>query len=140
MVLKMKRIPVVAAIICEKDRIFATQRGYGDWKDYWEFPGGKIEPGETPEAALHREILEELDTEITVGEKFTTIEYDYPEFHLSMDCFLAHIVEGSLVLKEHEAARWFKKNELDSVKWLPADQTIIEWLKQRVFEGNDHDE
>ena len=140
MVLKMKRIPVVAAIICEKDRIFATQRGYGDWKDYWEFPGGKIEPGETPEAALHREILEELDTEITVGEKFTTIEYDYPEFHLSMDCFLAHIVEGSLVLKEHEAARWFKKNELDSVKWLPADQTIIEWLKQRVFEGNDQDE
>ena len=136
----MKIIHVVAAIIVDGARIFATQRGYGDWKDYWEFPGGKIELGETPEAALHREILEELDTEITVGDKFTTIEYDYPEFHLSMDCFLAHIVEGSLVLKEHEAARWLKKNELDSVKWLPADQTIIEWLKQRVFEGNDHDE
>lgn len=135
-----KTIRVVAAIIIDEDRVFATQRGYGDWKDYWEFPGGKIEPGETPEAALHREILEELDTEITVGEKFTTIEYDYPEFHLSMDCFLAHAVEGSLVLKEHEAARWLKKNELDSVKWLPADQTIIELLKQRVFEGNDHDE
>ena len=106
----MKIIHVVAAIIVDGARIFATQRGYGDWKDYWEFPGGKIELGETPEAALHREILEELDTEITVGEKFTTIEYDYPEFHLSMDCFLAHIVEGSLVLKEHEAARWLKKN------------------------------
>ena len=136
----MKTIHVVAAIIVDGSRFFATQRGYGDWKDYWEFPGGKIEPGETPEAAMHREILEELDTEITVGEKITTIEYDYPEFHLSMDCFLAHIVEGSLVLKEHEAARWLKKNELDSVKWLPADQTIIEWLKQRFFEGNDHDE
>ena len=140
MVLKMKRIPVVAAIICEKDRIFVTQRGYGDWKDYWEFPGGKIEPGETPEAALHREILEELDTEIDVGKKITTIEYDYPDFHLSMECFLACVTEGRLVLKEHEAARWLRKNELDSVKWLPADQTIIELLKQQVFEGNDQDE
>ena len=136
----MKIIHVVAAIIVDGDRVFATQRGYGDWKDYWEFPGGKIEPGETPESALHREILEELDTEIAVGEKITTIEYDYPEFHLTMECFLAHITEGSLVLKEHEAARWLKRNELDSVKWLPADQTIIELLKQRVFEGNDHDE
>lgn len=128
-----KTIHVVAAILVDGNRVFATQRGYGKWKDYWEFPGGKIEPGETPEAALHREILEELDTEITVGEKFTMIEYDYPEFHLSMDCFLAYVVEGSLVLKEHEAARWLKKNELDSVKWLPADQTIIELLKQRFF-------
>ena len=136
----MKTIHVVAAIIVDEDRVFATQRGYGDWKDYWEFPGGKVESGEMPEAALHREILEELDTEIAVGERITTIEYDYPEFHLSMECFLARITEGSLVLKEHEAARWLKKNELDSVKWLPADQTIIELLKQRVFEGNDHDE
>jgi 8-oxo-dGTP diphosphatase len=136
----MKTIHVVAAIIVDGDRVFATQRGYGDWTDYWEFPGGKVELGEMPEAALHREILEELDTEIAVGERITTIEYDYPEFHLSMECFLARITEGSLVLKEHEAARWLKKNELDSVKWLPADQTIIELLKQRVFEGNDHDE
>ena len=136
----MKIIHVVAAVIVDGDRIFATQRGYGDWKDYWEFPGGKIEPGETPEAALHREILEELDTEIAVGDKITTIEYNYPEFHLTMECFLAHVLAGRLVLKEHEAARWLKKNELNSVKWLPADQTIIEWLKQRVFEGNDQDE
>ncbi len=131
---------LAASIIVEGTRILAAQRGYGDWKDYWEFPGGKIEPGETSEAALHREILEELDTEIAVGERITTIEYDYPGFHLSMECFLAHITEGSLVLKEHEAARWLKRNELDSVKWLPADQTIIELLKQQVFEGNDQDE
>ena len=136
----MKIIHVVAAVIVDGGRFFATQRGYGNWKDYWEFPGGKIEPGETPEAALHREILEELDTEIAVRNKITTIEYDYPEFHLTMECFLAHVLVGNLVLKEHEAARWLKKNELDSVKWLPADQTIIELLKQRVFEGNDHDE
>ena len=133
----MKSIHVVAAIIVDGDRVFATQRGYGEWKDYWEFPGGKIEPGETPEAALHREIQEELDTKIAVGQRLTTIEYDYPEFHLTMDCFLAHVVEGSLVLKEHEAAKWLKKDRLDSIKWLPADQTIIELLKQRTFEGND---
>ena len=136
----MKIIHVAAAVIVDGDRVFATQRGYGDWKDYWEFPGGKIEPGETPEAALHREILEELDTEIVVGDKITTIEYNYPEFHLTMECFLARVLAGRLVLKEHEAARWLKKNELNSVKWLPADQTIIELLKQRVFEGNDQDE
>ena len=134
----MKTIHVAAAVIVDGDRVFATQRGYGDWKDYWEFPGGKIEPGETPEEALRREIREELDTEISVGEKITTIEYDYPEFHLSMECFLAQVTEGGLVLKEHEAARWLKKNELDSVKWLPADQTILELLRQQVFEGNDH--
>ena len=133
----MKSIHVVAAIIVDGDRVFATQRGYGEWKDYWEFPGGKIEPGETPEAALHREIQEELDTKIAVGQRLTTIEYDYPEFHLTMDCFLAHVVEGNLVLKEHEAAKWLKKDGLDSIKWLPADQTIIELLKQRTFEGND---
>ena len=140
MTIGMKVIHVVAAIIIGEGRIFATQRGYGDWKDYWEFPGGKIEFGETPEAALQREIMEELDTKITIREKITTIEYDYPEFHLTMECFLAHIVEGSLVLKEHEAAKWLKKNELDSVKWLPADQTIIELLKRRSFEGNGHGE
>ena len=134
----MKTIHVAAAVIVDRDRVFATQRGCGDWKDYWEFPGGKIEPGETPEEALRREIREELDTEISVGEKITTIEYDYPEFHLSMECFLAQVTEGGLVLKEHEAARWLKKNELDSVKWLPADQTILELLRRQVFEGNDH--
>ncbi len=136
----MKELYVVAGIIVDSDRILATQRGYGDWKDYWEFPGGKIEAGETPYAALHREIQEELDTEIAIGQKLTTIEYDYPEFHLIMDCYLAYVIEGSPVLKEHEAAMWLKKNELDSVKWLPADQTIIGLLKQRVFEGNDYDE
>ncbi len=134
----MKTIQVVAAVIVDRDRIFATQRGYGTWKDYWEFPGGKIEPGETPEEALHREILEELDTEIAIGEKITTIEYDYPEFHLSMECFLAKVTEGSLVLKEHEAAKWLKKEELDSVNWLPADQTIIEMLRGADTEGNEH--
>lgn len=125
----MKTIKVVAAIIVDEDRIFATQRGYGAWKDYWEFPGGKIEPGEKPEDALKREIKEELDTEIAVGKKFTTIEYDYPEFHLSMDCFMAEVKQGSLVLKEHEAAKWLRKTELDSVNWLPADKTIIDLLK-----------
>ena len=124
----MKTIHVSAAIICDSGRIFATQRGYGDWKDYWEFPGGKIEPGETPEEALRREIREELDTEIAVGRKLTTIDYDYPEFHLCMECFLATVTEGDLVLKEHEAARWLKKNELRSVHWLPADEMIIELL------------
>ncbi len=125
----MKTIHVVAAVICEKERIFATQRGYGAWKDYWEFPGGKIEPGETPEEALSREILEELDTEIAVGEKLTTVEYDYPEFHLSMECFFASVTEGSLVLKEHEAAKWLRPDELDTVCWLPADRIIIGLLK-----------
>ena len=124
----MKTIHVAAAIICEGDRIFATQRGYGAWKDYWEFPGGKIEPGETSEEALRREILEELDTEISVGGKLTTVEYDYPEFHLCMECFFAQVIKGSLVLKEHEAAKWLKRDELDCVSWLPADQIIIELL------------
>ena len=128
----MKTIHVVAAVIVDHGRVFATQRGYGDWKDYWEFPGGKIEPGETPEEALRREIREELDTGIAVKEKITTIEYDYPEFHLSMECFLAEVTEGSLVLKEHEAARWLRNDELDTIRWLPADQTIIELLKQKL--------
>ena len=126
----MKSIHVVAAIICHNDRFFATQRGYGEWKDYWEFPGGKIEEGETPEEALQREIREELDTEIDVGRKITTVEYDYPSFHLSMECFLATVVEGKLVLKEHEAAKWLQREELDSVGWLPADREVIELLKE----------
>ena len=130
----MKTIRVVAAIIRtinEKGEpiIFATQRGYGSFKDSWEFPGGKIEEGETPKQALVREIMEELETEIAVGEKVDTIEYDYPTFHLSMDCFWAEVVSGDLVLKEHEAARWLTKTELDSVEWLPADITLIEKIK-----------
>ena len=125
----MKIVHVVAAIICDGDKVFATQRGYGDWKGYWEFPGGKIEAGETPEEALHREILEELDTKIAIGEKLATIEYDYPGFHLSMDCFLSQVTSGELVLKEHKAACWLKKDDLDRVCWLPADQTIIDLLK-----------
>ena len=126
----MRIIRVVAAIIVDGDCVFATQRGYGEWKDYWEFPGGKIEPGETPEEALCREIREELDTEIKVGEKILTIEYDYPEFHLSMDCYLAEVKTGELVLKDHEAARWLHKDEFDSVNWLPADRKLIDVLKE----------
>lgn len=129
----MKTIEVVAAIIRGGDRIFATQRGYGDWKDYWEFPGGKIEPGETPEAALVREIREELGAEIAVDSWLTTVKYDYPAFHLHMGCYLAHVTEGSLTLKEHEAARWLSKDELEAVAWLPADRTIIGLLKRTVF-------
>ncbi len=124
-----KTIHVAAAVIIGGDRIFATQRGYGDWKDYWEFPGGKIEPGETPEAALHREILEELDTEIAVGGKIATIEYEYPEFHLCMECFFARVIRGSLVLKEHESSKWLRQNELNTVNWLPADELLIRQLK-----------
>ena len=125
----MKTIRVVAAIIRDKGRIFATQRGYGPYKDGWEFPGGKIEPGETPEEALKREIREELDTEIEVGEPAGHIEYDYPEFHLSMDCLFCTLLSGSLTLKEHEAARWLSPAELDSVSWLPADRSLIDGLK-----------
>ena len=131
----MKTIHVVAAVIEAVDEqgkeiLFATQRGYGDMKGGWEFPGGKIEPGETPQEALKREIQEELDTKIKVGSLIDTIEYDYPTFHLSMDCFLAKIESGNLVLKEHEAARWLTREELDSVDWLPADALLIDTLKQ----------
>ena len=126
----MKTIKVVAAIICddikEKNKIFATARGYGDLKGGWEFPGGKVEIGETPQEALKREIREELDTEIKVGKLIDTIEYDYPTFHLSMDCFWCEIVKGELVLKEHEAARWQAREQLGEVEWLPADVTLIE--------------
>lgn len=122
---EMKTVNVVAALIRGGNKLFATQRGYGEYKDGWEFPGGKIEPGETPQQALAREIKEELDTEIVVGDLLTTIEYDYPTFHLSMQCFWCRIVEGTPVLKEHEAARWLDVDSMDSVDWLPADLTII---------------
>lgn len=125
----MKSINVVAAIITNDNSFFATQRGYGEFKDWWEFPGGKIERGEKPEEALVREIKEELDTEIVVNELLHTVEYDYPEFHLTMHCYFCEVVSGELELKEHEAAKWLEKNELDSVQWLPADQEIIELLK-----------
>ena len=125
----MKTIKVVAAVIKKQNKVFVTQRGYGEFKDGWEFPGGKIETGETPEAALKREIQEELDTEILVKERIDTIEYDYPNFHLSMDCFWCEIVSGKLELKEHEAARWLTKEALDSVDCLPADQALIEKIR-----------
>lgn len=121
----MKTIKVVAAIIKDNDKIFATKRGYGDFKGGWEFPGGKVEEGETGEQALKREILEELDTEIEVGKLIDTVEYDYPTFHLSMQCFVCGIVSGDLVLKEHESAKWLTKDELYSVEWLPADVGLI---------------
>ena len=123
-----KNINVVAAIIRKGDKIFATQRGYGEWKDWWEFPGGKIEQGETAEEALKREIREELSTEINVDCYLCTVEYDYPKFHLTMHCYICSLLTEALHLNEHEAARWLKNNELDSVKWLPADKIIVEQL------------
>ncbi len=131
----MKTIKVVAAVIRDGNRIFATQRGYGEFKDGWEFPGGKIEPGETPQEALVREIQEELAAEIRVGGLIDTVEYDYPEFHLSMGCYWAEIVSGDLILREHEAAKWLTAEELDDVDWLPADEGLIGPLKDELTQG-----
>ena len=125
----MKQIVVSAAIIRKENRIFATQRGYGEWKDWWEFPGGKIEPDETPENALKREIQEELSVEINVDEFLCTVQYDYPKFHLTMHCYLCSLLTEALHLNEHEAAKWLSKDELDSVKWLPADLEVIDRIR-----------
>jgi len=129
----MKQIEVVAAIIHDDEgHIFATQRGYGDFKDWWEFPGGKMEAGETPEEALVREIREELSTEISVDEFLYTVDYDYPQFHLTMHCYLCSLVTEALHLNEHEAAKWLAKDELDSVDWLPADLEVVQTIKTRI--------
>lgn len=121
----MKRIEVVAAIIRRGDRLFATQRGYGEWKDWWEWPGGKVEPGESPEQALQREIQEELDAQITVDKFLTTIQWDYPTFHLTMHCYMCSLTADALHLNEHEAARWLRADDLDTVQWLPADYILL---------------
>ena len=128
----MKIVNVVAAIIIHDGKCYATQRGYGEFKDGWEFPGGKVELGETPEEAIVREIREELETTVKVDEYFDTIEYDYPNFHLSMRCYFCSIVEGNLHLTEHEASKWLDRDNIYSVDWLPADLTIIEKLKERL--------
>lgn len=129
----LKSIEVVAAVICREGKVFATQRGYGDFKDMWEFPGGKMERGETPQGALVREIREELDAEITVGDLIKTVEYDYPAFHLKMHCFLCSLKSEDIVLKEHESARWLTKKDLRSVNWLPADLSVIETLEKSLI-------
>lgn len=126
----MKTIEVVAAIIKRGDKIFATQRGYGDFKDGWEFPGGKMEPGETPEQALVREIKEELNADIKIGELITTVDYDYPNFHLTMHCFMCELISEEITLVEHEAARWLTKDQLNEVNWLPADIEVVNSLKE----------
>lgn len=128
----MKKIEVAAAIIRKGDMIFATQRGYGEFKDGWEFPGGKLEPGETAEEAIVREIKEELAADIKVGHLFETVEYDYPQFHLTMHCFICELVSDDIVLKEHEDARWLGRSELDTVEWLPADKGLIQNLKKEI--------
>ena len=125
----MKKIEVVAGIVCRENKILATQRGYGEFKDGWEFPGGKLGAGETKVDALKRELREELDMEVVVGDLLETVEYDYPQFHLTMHCYLCQLVKEEFVLKEHEAARWLEKNQLDEVAWLPADEGIVEKLK-----------
>ena len=128
----MKTVQVVAAVIFQGDTIYATQRGYGPWRDYWEFPGGKIEPGETPEQALIREIREELDVGVTVLAPLAQVEYDYPDFHLSMQCFRCRIDEGEPILKEHEAARWLSRKDLYSLRWLPADLEILPEIEKQM--------
>ena len=127
-----KTINVVAALIRDGERVFATARGYGNYKGWWEFPGGKVEPGESPEDALVREIMEELDSEISVDEYISTVEYDYPEFHLSMRCYWCSLISGDIVLKEAEDAKWLDVETIDSVKWLPADITLIDEIKKRM--------
>jgi 8-oxo-dGTP diphosphatase len=129
----MKRIEVVAAVIIQDNKIFATQRGYGDFKDGWEFPGGKIEDGETPEAALIREIREELATDISVDNYLCTVDHDYPKFHLTMHCYICSVVDGTLTLREHEAARWLGWEQLWSVEWLPADVEVVKALELTLF-------
>lgn len=128
----MKTLHVVCAVIRKDDKIFATQRGYGEFKDGWEFPGGKIESGETPQQALKREIHEELDTEINVGDQIETVEYDYPEFHLSMQCFWCNVVSGKLTLLEAEDARWLTKDTIENVDWLPADKELVQKIKESM--------
>lgn len=128
----MKTLHVVCAVIRKDDKIFATQRGYGEFKDGWEFPGGKIESGETPQQALKREIHEELDTEINVGDQIETVEYDYPEFHLSMQCYWCNVVSGKLTLLEAEDARWLTKDMIESVDWLPADKELVQKIKESM--------
>ena len=128
----MNTINVVAAIIIKDNKVFATQRGYGDFKDGWEFPGGKVEEGETPKEALAREIREELAADVRVGRLFDTVEHDYPDFHLSMECYICEIAAGEMVLKEHEAAKWLARDELDTVDWLPADRGLIEKLRELI--------
>ena len=134
--MEQKRIQVVAAVIRRDNQVFATQRGYGNYKDWWEFPGGKVESGETSADALIREIAEELNTEICIDGFLTTVEYDYPEFHLSMDCFWCHIKEGTLTLLEHEAARWLPIDNLRQVDWLPADILVVEEIEKNTGTGN----
>ncbi len=128
----MKTIEVVAAMMKRGDTIFATQRGYGDFKGFWEFPGGKMEAGETPQQALIREVREELDVDIEVGELIDTVEYDYPQFHLTMHCFICTILAGDIILKEHEAGKWLTKDTLKSVEWLPADYGLLEILREKI--------
>ena len=132
----MKTIEVVAAIIRKGDKIFATQRGYGDWKDYWEYPGGKVEMGETPEQALVREIREELDTEIGIDKFLYTVEWDYPQFHLTMHCYMSSLLNESLHLNEHEAARWLSNDQIGSVNWLPADYMLLPLIVKELEENS----
>ena len=127
-----KSIEVVAAVIIKQQRVFATQRGYGEWQGWWEFPGGKLETGESPEAALHREIQEELATHVEVGERLCTVVHDYPNFHLTMHCYLCRVVAGTLSLLEHNASRWLSCSELEEVQWLPADVEVVELLKEML--------
>lgn len=127
-----KSIEVVAAVIIEQQRVFATQRGYGEWQGWWEFPGGKLEAGESPEAALRREIQEELATHVEVGERLCTVTHDYPNFHLTMYCYLCRVVAGNLSLLEHNASRWLSRSELEDVQWLPADVEVVDFLKEML--------